>query len=81
MHSGVKIVDADILLVDDAAYMDPTTFFDDVVPWLLGNKPTMLIGTPSGNTHNILARVCRLKYKEGAHLFNVIDATQRGSSL
>lgn len=80
VHSGVKVVDADILLVDDVAYMDPTTFFDEVVPWL-GNKSTLLIGTPSGNTHNILARMCRLKDKEGAHLLHVINATQRGSSL
>jgi hypothetical protein len=41
----------------------------------------LFVGTPTGNANNILSRICKLKDRDGALLFNVIDATQRGSSL
>jgi hypothetical protein len=75
-----RTVDADVLLVDNAEYLDPTEFVE-VISHSMENKPMLFIGTPTGNTNNILSRLCKLKDKDGAHVFNVIDATQRGPSL
>jgi hypothetical protein len=73
-------VDADVLLVDNTEYLDPGEFVEGMSR-LMENKPMLLIGTPTGNVNNILSRLCKLKDKDGALVFNVIDATQRGPSL
>ena len=73
-------VDADVLLVDNTEYLDPTEFVE-VISRSMENKPMLFIGTPTGNANNILSRLCKLRDKDGALVFNVIDATQRGPSL
>jgi hypothetical protein len=75
-----QAVDADVLLVDNTEYLDPGEFVEGMSR-LMENKPMLLIGTPTGNVNNILSRLCKLKDKDGALVFNVIDATQRGPSL
>ena len=77
VHCGKKVVDdADIFMVDEIGYMDPTVFYEDLAPKLLWENPVLLIGTPTGDAHNLMARLCRLKdKKEGTHVFNVIDVT------
>ena len=75
-----RVVDADVLLIDNTQYLDPRDFVEDV-NGLMGNKPMLFIGTPTGNPNNILSRLCKLRDKDGTHCFNVIDATQRGPSL
>ena len=66
----------DVLLIDDAQLMDPSYFFDTIVP-LICTKRVLLIGTPTGNAQNILARLSRMR-----ETFNyVIDTTQRGAAL
>ena len=75
-----KITDADVLLIDNAQYLDPREFWEDGA-CLVGKKPMLFIGTPTGNANNILSRMCKLQDEDGARLFDVIDATQRSSSL
>jgi hypothetical protein len=77
VHCGKNVVDdADIFMVDEIGYMDPDVFYEALAPHIYMNKPMLLIGTPTGNAHNLMARLCRLKdNKEGTHVFNVIDVT------
>jgi hypothetical protein len=75
-----QTVDADVLLIDNTQYLDPNEFVENMSGFM-GNKPMLFIGTPTGNTNNILSRLCKLKDKDGTLVFNVIDATQRGPSL
>lgn len=75
-----QTVDADVLLVDNTEYLDPRECAE-VMSHSMENKPMLFIGTPTGNVNNILSRLCKLKDKDGAHVFNVIDATQRAPSL
>lgn len=50
MRFGTRAVaDAEVLLVDDATYMDPLNAFEKEVWPCLGKKPVLLIGTPTGN--------------------------------
>jgi hypothetical protein len=84
VHCGKQVVnDADVFLVDELGYMDPNVFYEDLAPKLCMDKPIMmlLIGTPTGNAQNLMARLCRLNVKQdGIHhsLVNVIDVTTEG---
>ena len=79
VNCGKNVVDdADIFMVDDLGYMNPTVFFEYLVPKLCINKPMLFIGTPTGNTKNLMARLCKVKNKDGNNIFNVIDITQTG---
>lgn len=77
VHCGKNVVDeADIFMVDEIGYMDPNIFYEALAPKVcMINKPMLLIGTPTGNTNNLMARLCKLKDKYGSHIFNVIDIT------
>ena len=73
VQCGTTVVGADSIFVDDAQYMRPELY--EAVA-CSGTKHVVLIGTPTGNPYNVLARLGRRK-----DIFSVIDATQRGSSL
>lgn len=79
VHCGTKVVDADVVLVDDAQYMCPV-MYEDIIR-LMGVKPVLLVGTPTGHPNNIFARICSLKDTQGTYVCNVIDARQRISSI
>ena len=70
VQCGTTFVDADSIFVDDAQYMRPELY---EALTRSGTKRVLLIGTPTGNPNNVLARLGRI--------FNVIDATQRSSAL
>jgi hypothetical protein len=77
VHCGKNVVDdADIFLVDDIGYMDPTVLYEALAPKLCTNKPMLLIGTENAN--KIMARLCKLKDKDGIHIFNVMDIRKKG---
>jgi hypothetical protein len=79
VHCGKTVVeDADIFMVDELGYMDPDVFYEALAPKLcLMDKSMLLIGTPTGNTNNLMARLCRLK--DGNHILHVIDVTAEGA--
>jgi hypothetical protein len=83
VHCGKQVVeDADVFFVDELGYMDPDVFYEALAPKLCANKPALLIGTPTGNAQNLMARLCRLKdKKDGNHrpLFDVIDVAIEGA--
>ena len=49
---------ADAILVDDVQFVRPDDFFEHIVPWM-GVRPVLLIGTLTGNPHNLLSFLCR----------------------
>ena len=74
--------DEEVLLVDDMELMEPAHVFEELVPCImLAKKKILLIGTPTGNPNNILARLCNMEYvcketnQKTAVFENVLDAT------
>lgn len=78
VHCGKTVVDdADIFMVDELGYMDPDVFYEALAPKLcMMDKSMLLIGTPTGNAQNLMARLCR-RLKDGNHILHVIDVTRR----
>ena len=76
VQCGTKIDPlADIVLVDDAQYMDPAMWSENL------DKRFMFIGKPTGNPNKILSSVCRMKDSRGDCLCRAIDIAQRGAAL
>ena len=70
----------DVLLIDDAQLMDPSYFFETIAPLIICSKRVLrvlLIGTPTGNAQNILARLSRMR----GTFDDVVDVTQRVAAL
>jgi len=65
---------ADVLVIDEGAYVDLRLFYEVIIPLLENARTVMLIISTPTNSFNFFSRLMQLKDKSGRPLFLVLSA-------